>query len=51
MYLNPLTFEEFLQAVNKNLYEFYQDLSLNQKIDEFIHNKLIEYLRLYWIIG
>ena len=48
--LYPLNFEEFLQAVDSKLYDFYKNIKLWEKIDEFIHEKLIEKLRLYFFV-
>ena len=48
--LYPLNFEEFLQAIDPRLYDFFVDIALGKKIDEFIHEKLIEKLRLYFFV-
>jgi len=48
--LYPLDFEEFLEAVDSKLYEFYKDIKVWEKIDDFIHEKLIERFRLYLFI-
>jgi hypothetical protein len=48
--LYPLNFEEFLQAIDPKLYDFFVDIKVGEKIDEFIHEKLIERLRLYFFV-
>lgn len=51
----PLTFEEFLQAIDKKLYDFYNTIDVdNMKvIDTFFHQKLLDkfylYLAIWWM--
>lgn len=49
--INPLTFDEFLLAVDKGLYDYYSSIQKNQKIEEIFHNKLLEVYHYYLIIG
>lgn len=35
----PLSFEEFLCAIDENLYIYYKDIDKNQRIEEFFHNR------------
>ena len=51
LYLNPLTFEEFLQAVKPALYEYYCEIHRDSKIEDIFHERLMEMYRLYLIIG
>lgn len=51
-YLYPLGFIEFLYATNnQRLAEYIQTLKISDKIAEPIHNKLIDLLKKYFIIG
>ncbi len=47
----PLTFDEFLQAVDENLYQYYLTIDLNTTIEDIFHNKLMDVYRYYLIIG
>lgn len=47
----PLSFEEFLCAIDENLYIYYKDIDKNQRIEEFFHNRLLEVYDYYLIIG
>ena len=49
--INPLTFDEFLLAIDKGLYDYYSSIQKNQKIEEIFHNKLLEFYHYYLIIG
>ena len=49
--INPLTFDEFLLAIDKGLYDYYSSIQKNQKIEEIFHNKLLEIYHYYLIIG
>ena len=49
--INPLTFDEFLLAVDKGLYDYYSSIQKNHKIEEIFHNKLLEVYHYYLIIG
>ena len=52
MYLEPLSFGEFLSASgNEQLRNFMGEIHLNSAIDDAIHNKLMEMLRVYLIVG
>ena len=53
-YLNmyPLSFEEFIrEAVGDFLYEQYENAIHFRKTSPMLHDKLMEYLRDYWITG
>lgn len=47
----PLTFDEFLCAVNPTLYDFYTDVEKGQQIEDLFHNRLLEAYNYYLIIG
>ena len=47
----PLTFDEFLEAIDSNLFIFYESVRKGQEIEEIFHNKLIDAYNLYLIIG
>lgn len=47
----PLTFDEFLEAMDPGLYAFYEDIEKNQQIEEIFHNRLLEAYNYYLIIG
>lgn len=49
--LFPLTFDEFLQAVEPDLYSFYSGIHKNVQIEEFFHKRLLEVYQYYLIIG
>ncbi len=51
-YMYPLSFKEFLIAGNQNgLINYIEQFSFRQPFSEAIHQKLMEYLRLYFYIG
>ncbi len=51
-YMYPLDFYEFLDAIGKSsLVEFLINYNLNEKIAPAIHNKLLEQVRLYYLVG
>ncbi|MEA3495477.1 MAG: AAA family ATPase [Bacteroidota bacterium] len=51
-YMYPLNFNEFLLALNKkSLVNYLENYNIKQKIPIAIHNKLMEYTRLYFFIG
>ncbi len=51
-YLYPLTFTEMLMALEENhLLDFINKLSIQDKIPDSVHEKLLELLRLYFITG
>lgn len=49
--LNPLTFDEFLEAVDSALYTYYTSITKGQKIEEIFHKRLLEAYDSYLIIG
>jgi predicted AAA+ superfamily ATPase len=52
LYLGPLTFEAFLIATqNSKACEFLINYELNQEIPQAIHNKLLESVKNYFIVG
>ena len=51
-YMYPLNFKEFLAAQSENgLLKYIDNFSLKNTFSELIHNKIAEYLRLYFFIG
>jgi predicted AAA+ superfamily ATPase len=52
LYLEPLSFSEYLDAAsNQKLREFISEVKLTDSIDDVIHKKLLELLRIYLIVG
>jgi len=49
--LYPLTFDEFLAAVDGPLYAYYEQISKGQSIEEIFHTRLLEAYSYYLIIG
>ena len=49
--LYPLTFDEFLKAVDVSLYAYYESIVKGQTIEEIFHNRLLEAYNSYLIIG
>ncbi len=47
----PLTFDEFLEAVEPPLYSYYSSIEKEQQIEEIFHIKLLEAYNNYLIIG
>ena len=47
----PLTFDEFLAAVDEPLYEYFMQIKKDQPIEEIFHNRLLEAYNNYLIIG
>ena len=47
----PLSFDEFLMAVDPILFKFYLKIDSAQNIEEIFHNKLLEVYNLYLIVG
>lgn len=47
----PLTFDEFLEAVDAGLYAYYMSIEKEQHIEEIFHNRLIDAYNYYLIIG
>jgi predicted AAA+ superfamily ATPase len=52
LYMYPLSFIEFVAAVeNEKLRDYILDISNLKKIDKIIHNKLLELVRKFFLIG
>ena len=52
LYLDPLSFGEFLEASgNSQLCQYLTNLKLTDKTDEAAHNKLLDLLRRYLLLG
>lgn len=52
MYLEPLSFGEFLTALgNEPLREYLREIRIESGCDEAVHQKLLEWLRIYLIVG
>ncbi|MDE7178723.1 MAG: ATP-binding protein [Lachnospiraceae bacterium] len=49
--ISPLTFDEFLAAVDPSLYDYYVSIQKNQQIEDIFHNRLLEAYNYYLIIG
>ena len=49
--LYPMTFDEFLAAIDEHLYSFYRQIKKGQPIEEVFHNRLLEVYSYYLIIG
>ena len=49
--LDPLTFDEFLCAVDESLYSYYLSIKKDQLIDDIFHNRLLEVFSTYLIVG
>ena len=47
----PLTFDEFLAAVDPALYAYYDSIQKEQQIEEIFHHRLLESYHNYLIIG
>lgn len=47
----PLSFEEFLEATNENLYSYYCSIKKEQPIEEILHSRLLDIYNYYLIIG
>lgn len=47
----PLTFDEFLEATDESLYEYYSSIQKERPIEEIFHNRLLEAYNYYLIIG
>lgn len=47
----PMTFDEFLDAVDPALYDYYVSIQKEQQIEEIFHNRLLEAYNYYLIIG
>lgn len=52
LYLEPLSFSEYLHSTgNQNLSQYLSEVKLTDSIDDVIHKKLLELLRMYLIVG
>lgn len=52
LYLEPLSFSEFLDASgNQQLRQYISNLTLSEEIEDVVHQKLLDLLRLYLILG
>lgn len=51
LHMFPMTFLEFLRALDDTLFQFLTKFQLEDKISKPIHEKLLEYLKLYFIVG
>jgi predicted AAA+ superfamily ATPase len=49
--LYPLSFEEFLAAVDESLFSYYGQIRKNRQIEEIFHSRLLEVYNYYLIIG
>ncbi len=49
--ISPLTFDEFLSAIDPKLYVYYQSITKEQQIEAFFHNRLLDVYNYYLIIG
>jgi predicted AAA+ superfamily ATPase len=49
--LYPLSFDEFLAAIDEPLYSYYTQIQRGQPIEEVFHNRLLEAYNYYLIIG
>lgn len=47
----PLTFDEFLEAIDSALYSYYERIQKNQQIEDIFHNRLLDAYNYYLIIG
>ena len=49
--ITPMTFDEYLHAVDEPLYTYFRGITKEQKIEELFHNRLTEAYNYYLIIG
>ena len=49
--LSPLTFDEFLAAIDESLYQYYYSIKKGQHIEEIFHTRLLDVYNYYLIIG
>lgn len=47
----PLTFDEYLNAVDTSLYAYYCSIEKNQQIEDIFHSRLLDAYNTYLIIG
>ncbi len=52
LYLKPMTFKAFLSAIGQNsLVKYISEFNFNSEYDPVLHKQLLDYTRLYCIIG
>lgn len=49
--IHPLTFSEFLEAIDSTLFTYYDHIQKDQTIETIFHNRLLEAYNYYLIIG
>lgn len=49
--LYPLTFDEFLEATDEPLFNYYSSIQKNQQIEEIFHTRLLDAYNNYLIVG
>lgn len=49
--IDPMTFDEFLNVFEPSLYDYYNQIKKEQRIEEIFHNRLLEVYNNYLIIG
>lgn len=49
--LYPLTYAEFLETIDENMYKYYLNIKKNDVIEGVFHNRLLDIYNLYLIIG
>jgi len=49
--IDPMTFDEFLDATDEGLYRYYETVTSGQRVEEIFHRKLLEAYNYYLIIG
>lgn len=49
--IDPMTFDEFLDATDEGLYSFYMSVTSGRQVEEIFHRKLLEAYKYYLIIG
>ena len=47
----PMTYDEFLEAADPDMYAYYASIQKNQQIEEIFHNRLLQVFDNYLIIG
>ena len=51
LHIYPMTFDEFLEAADEPLFNYYNMIERNQKIEDIFHTRLIDAYNSYLIIG
>lgn len=51
LHMFPMSFLEFTKALDSSTYDFLNDLKLNSTIPEFMHSRLWDFLKKYFVIG